>query len=83
MPGVSLIAKAFGDFLNFVPHQYFNSVLQNVSRIRTSFYFVTVFLVLGSGEFSILPELPIKMTLHSKVVKRDYKIIISLCYTKS
>ena len=35
-------------------------------------------LVLGLSQFSILPELPYKMMLDSKVVKNDSKIIISL-----
>jgi len=36
--------------------------------------------VLGSSQFSILPQLPPKMMLNSKVVKIDPKIIISLRY---
>jgi len=36
-------------------------------------------LVLGSSQFLILPQLPLKMMLASKVVKIDLKIIISLC----
>jgi len=35
-------------------------------------------LVLGLSQFSILPKLPPKMLLNSKVVKIDPKIIISL-----
>jgi len=35
--------------------------------------------VLGSSQFSILPQLPPKIMLDSKVVKIDRKIIISLC----
>jgi len=34
--------------------------------------------VLGLGQFSILPQLPPKILLDSKVVKIDPKIIISL-----
>ncbi len=40
-------------------------------------------LVLGSSQFSILPQLPPKIMLDSKVVKIDPKIMISLCYFKS
>ena len=40
-------------------------------------------LVLGLSQFSILPQLPLKMTLASKVVKIDLKIIISRCKSKS
>jgi len=36
-------------------------------------------LVLGSSQLSLLPKLPQKMTLASKVVKIDSKIIILLC----
>jgi hypothetical protein len=36
-------------------------------------------LVLGLSQFSILPQLPPKIMLDSKVVKIDSKIIISLC----
>jgi len=36
-------------------------------------------LVLGSGQFSILPQLPVKILLDSKVFKIHPKIIISLC----
>jgi len=36
-------------------------------------------LVLGSSQFSLLPQLPYKMVLDSKVVKIESKIIISLC----
>ncbi len=39
--------------------------------------------VLGSSQFSILPQLPPKILLNSKVVKIDPKIIISLCLSKS
>ena len=35
-------------------------------------------LVLGSSQFSVLPQLPHKMMLASKVVKTDSKIIIAL-----
>jgi len=35
--------------------------------------------ILGSSQFSMLPQLPLKMLLNSKVVKIDPKIIISLC----
>jgi len=35
--------------------------------------------VLGSRQFSILPQQPPKLLLKSKVVKIDPKIIISLC----
>ena len=34
---------------------------------------------LGSSQFSLLTQLPQKMTLASEVVKRDSKIMISLC----
>ena len=40
-------------------------------------------LVLGSCQFLLLPQLPQKMILNSKVVKKDSKIIISLCWSKS
>ena len=40
-------------------------------------------LVLGSSQCSFLSQLPQKMTLASKVVKIDSKIIISLSYSKS
>jgi hypothetical protein len=36
-------------------------------------------LVLGSSQFSILPQLPPKILLDLKVVKINHKIIISLC----
>jgi len=36
-------------------------------------------LVLDSSQFSILPQLPSKILLNSKVVKIDPKIIILLC----
>ena len=36
-------------------------------------------LVLGSCQFLILPQLPYKMMLNSKVVKIESNIIISLC----
>jgi len=36
-------------------------------------------LVLGLGQFLILPQLPPKILLESKVVKIEPKIIISLC----
>ena len=39
-------------------------------------------LVLGSGQFLQCPQLPQGMTLASKVVKSDSKIIISLCLSK-
>jgi hypothetical protein len=35
-------------------------------------------LVLGSSQFTLLPQLPLKMTLNIKAVKIDSKIIISL-----
>jgi hypothetical protein len=35
--------------------------------------------VLGLNQFSILPQLPPKILLFTKVVKIDPKIIISLC----
>jgi len=35
-------------------------------------------LVLGSSQFTLLPQLPLKMTFDLKVVKIDSKIIISL-----
>jgi len=37
-------------------------------------------LVLGSSQFSILPQLPPKILLDSKVVKIEPKIIISLLF---
>ena len=40
-------------------------------------------LILGSSQFSILPKLPQKMVLDSKVVKIDSKIIISSLKSKS
>jgi len=36
-------------------------------------------LALGSSQFTLLTQLPQKMTLNLKVVKIDPKIIISLC----
>ena len=39
--------------------------------------------VLGSSQFSLLPQLPKKMMLASKVVKIDSKIIISFRKSKS
>jgi len=36
-------------------------------------------LVLGSSQFSILPQLPQKSTQNVKVAKFDSKIIISIC----
>jgi len=35
--------------------------------------------ILGSSQFSILPQLPPKIFLDSNVVNIDAKIIISLC----
>jgi hypothetical protein len=35
--------------------------------------------VLGSSQFTQLPQLPLKTTLNLKVVKINPKIIISLC----
>ncbi len=40
-------------------------------------------LILGSSRFSILPQLPLKILLDSKVVKIDPKIVISLHKSKS
>jgi len=40
-------------------------------------------LVLGSGQFSILPQLSLKMRLSLKEVKIDTKISNSLCESKS
>ncbi len=40
-------------------------------------------LVLGSSQFSILPQLPAKIMLDWKVVKIDPKIIVTLCLSKS
>jgi len=40
-------------------------------------------LVLGLNQFSILPQLPPKILLDSKVVKIDPKIVISLYKSKS
>jgi len=34
--------------------------------------------VLGSSQFTLLPQLPLKTTLDLKVVKTDSKVIISL-----
>ena len=39
--------------------------------------------VLGLSQFSILPQLPPKILLNSKVVKINQKIIILLCKSKS
>ena len=39
--------------------------------------------ILGSSQFLLLPKLPHKMTLASKVVKIDSKIVILLCLSKS
>ena len=39
--------------------------------------------VLGSSQFPLLPQLPQKMTLASKVVKIDSRQVISLRYAKS
>jgi len=59
--------------------------------IKTLYYFYRAFhrfgkakfpdggLVLGSSQFSILPQLPPKILLDSKVVKIDPQIIIKLC----
>jgi len=35
--------------------------------------------ILGSSQFSQLPQLPLKMTIDLKVVKLKSKLIISLC----
>ena len=40
-------------------------------------------LVLGSSQFTLLPQLPQKMTLNLKVVKFDSKVVILLCKSKS
>ena len=40
-------------------------------------------LILGSSLFSLLPQLPQKMTIAFKVDKIDLKIIFLLCYSKS
>jgi len=40
-------------------------------------------LVLGLSQFSILPQLPPKIMLNSKVVEIDPNIIISFCQSKS
>ena len=40
-------------------------------------------LILGSSQFALMPQLPQKMALGSKVVKGDSKIIISLRWSKS
>ena len=40
-------------------------------------------LVSGLSRFSILPQLPYKMMLDSKLVKIDSKLIILLCLSKS
>jgi len=40
-------------------------------------------LILGLSQFSILPQLPLKILLDSKVVKIDPKIFILLCQSKS
>ncbi len=39
-------------------------------------------LVLASRLFSVLPKVPQKMMLTSKVVKIDFKIIIAICQSK-
>jgi len=39
--------------------------------------------VLGSSQFTLLPQLTLKILLHSKVVKIDQKIILLLCKSKS
>jgi len=40
-------------------------------------------LILGTSQFTLLPQLPLKTMLHLKVVKIDSEIIISLHYSKS
>ena len=57
-------------------------VLQSLSGIWTSLNLVKLGyggLVLGSSQFLLLPKLPQKMMIASKVVKSDSKIIILLC----
>jgi len=39
-------------------------------------------IVLGLSQFTLLPQLPLKTKLNSKVVKIEQKIIISLCQCK-
>jgi hypothetical protein len=39
-------------------------------------------LILGSGHFSLLSQLPQKVALPSKEVKSDSKIIVSISYSK-
>jgi len=39
--------------------------------------------VLGSSQFLILPQVPPKIILNSKVVKIDIKLILLLCKSKS
>jgi len=51
------------------------SFLQSVSQAK----FLDGGLISGLSPFSILPQLPPKILLNSKVVKIDPKIIISLC----
>ncbi len=40
-------------------------------------------LVLGLSQFTLLPQLPLRAMLNSKLVKLIFKIIISLSYSKS
>ena len=72
-------------FLPFVTSEF---RFQNVTgrlRIRNLDKFNLVMdggLVLGSSKFLIVPQLPQKILLNSKVVKSDSKIISSLCLPK-
>jgi hypothetical protein len=65
-------------------------VLQDLQKTKKNWLFYRAFhrfgqakfpnggSILGSNQFSILPQLPPKILLDSKVVKIDPKIIISL-----
>jgi hypothetical protein len=65
-------------------HQIFTSNLctKNIFQSYRAFQgFVQAFthcLILGSSQFTLLPQLPLKMVLNLKVVKIDSKIIIWL-----
>jgi len=61
----------------FVRHQAAMIYYRTFHRFRQA-KFTDGGLILGSNQFSILPQLPPKVLLNSKVVKIDPKIIISL-----
>jgi len=63
-----------------VPRHRF--VLQSVSGLG-QVKFADGGLILGSSQFTQMPQLPLKMTLVLKKVKRDSKIIISFPLSKS